>query len=105
MEDTIKESLSHVSLDISIDDMSSADYKKTINELGLALEAENTSLTLKVAKLEERIDKLALEKLINTKLKDRIEYLETCSGKYSVSSSLLFNGASKRDIFTHIQIQ
>ncbi|XP_063942844.1 uncharacterized protein LOC135150464 [Daucus carota subsp. sativus] len=74
---------SKVSPEISVDDMTTADYKKTINELGqemynlhtslLALESDKCSLSLKIAKLEERIDELALEKLMNTNLKERIE--------------------------------
>ena len=86
MADTIEESPSQVSPKIYVDDMTTADYKKTINELGqemynlhtslLALESDNCSLSLKIAKLEEWIVELALEKLMNTNLKDRIEYLE-----------------------------
>ena len=86
MADTVEESPSQVSPEISVDDMTTADYKKTINELGqemynlhtslLASESDNSSLSLKIAKLEERVDELALEKLMNTNLKDRIEYLE-----------------------------
>ena len=78
MADTVEESPSQVSPEISVDDMTTADYKKTINELGqemynlhtslLASESDNCSLTLKIAKLEERIDELALEKLLNTNL-------------------------------------
>ena len=98
MADTVEESPSQVSPEISVDDMTTADYKKTINELGqemynlhtslLASESDNSSLSLKIAKLEERVDELALEKLINTNLKDRIEYLENkekCSAEIEES--------------------
>ena len=66
--------------------MPSPGYKNTTNKLGqkmyylhtssLASELENTNLTLKISKLEERIHELTLEKLVNSNLKDIIEYLE-----------------------------
>ena len=62
---------SQVSPLIYVTDMSTVEYKSTIDELGLemynlhtnmlASEAKNGRLILKVAKLEEKIDELSLE--------------------------------------------